>query len=62
MYAVQDRILVMIGSSHWPNFNIADSLLVCETILIVLYTFFEKAGKIRLLTVDGVIPMQFRIE
>jgi len=42
IYAVRDWILVMIGSYHWPNFNIADCLLVCGTILIILYTFFEK--------------------
>lgn len=40
VYAVRDWILVMIGSYHWPNFNIADSLLVCGAILIVLYSFF----------------------
>lgn len=40
VYAVRDWILVMLGSYHWPNFNIADSLLVCGAILIVLYSFF----------------------
>jgi len=42
VYAVRDWILVMIGSYHWPNFNIADSLLVCGTILLILQTLFEK--------------------
>jgi len=42
LYAVRDWILVMIGSIHWPNFNIADSLLVCGTILLVLHAVFEK--------------------
>jgi len=47
IYAVRDWILVMIGSYHWPNFNIADSLLVCGTILIVLYTFFEEKRSLK---------------
>ena len=34
VYAVRDWILVMIGPWHWPNFNIADSLLVCGAILL----------------------------
>lgn len=40
VYAVRDWILVMIGSWPWPNFNIADSLLVCGAILLVLHSFF----------------------
>lgn len=40
VYAVRDWILVMIGSYHWPNFNIADSLLVCGAILIGIFAFF----------------------
>lgn len=49
VYAVRDWILVMIGSYHWPNFNIADSLLVCGAILIVLYSFFvqEESKSVR---------------
>ena len=39
LYAVRDWILVMIGPYHWPNFNIADSLLVCGTILLVLHAY-----------------------
>ncbi|MDD3587192.1 MAG: signal peptidase II [Thermoguttaceae bacterium] len=39
VHAVRDWILVMIGSYHWPNFNIADSLLVCGAILIFLYAW-----------------------
>ncbi len=42
VYAVRDWILVMIGSYHWPNFNIADAMLVCGTITLVLHAFFEK--------------------
>jgi signal peptidase II len=34
-YAVRDWILVMIGDFHWPNFNIADSLLVAGAIMLV---------------------------
>jgi len=36
IYAVRDWILCMIGSFHWPNFNIADSLLVCSVIVLLL--------------------------
>jgi signal peptidase II len=42
VYAVRDWILVMIGSYHWPNFNIADSLLVCGALLLVWHAFFQK--------------------
>jgi signal peptidase II len=34
VYAVRDWILVMIGPWNWPNFNVADSLLVCGAILL----------------------------
>jgi signal peptidase II len=34
IYAVRDFILVMIGPWHWPNFNLADSFLVCGAILL----------------------------
>jgi len=44
IYAVRDWILVMIGTFHWPNFNIADSLLVCSVILILLHGFLVKDG------------------
>jgi signal peptidase II len=45
IYAVRDWILVMIGTYHWPNFNLADSFLVCGTILILLQPFFEWTAK-----------------
>ena len=45
VYAVRDWILVMIGSFHWPNFNIADSLLVCGAILLVWHAFRQEAEK-----------------
>jgi signal peptidase II len=34
VYAVRDYVLVKFGSWSWPNFNIADSLLVCGAILL----------------------------
>jgi signal peptidase II len=34
VYAVRDYILVMIGPWRWPNFNVADSLLVCGAIIL----------------------------
>jgi len=36
-HAVRDWILVMLGSYHWPNFNIADSMLVVGAGLLVLH-------------------------
>ena len=43
IYAVRDWILCMIGTFHWPNFNIADCLLVCSVVLLLLYwLFFEE--------------------
>ena len=39
VYAVRDWILVMIGSWPWPNFNIADSMLVCGAAMLVLHSF-----------------------
>jgi len=43
VYAVRDWILVMIGPVHWPNFNIADSLLVCGAALLLWHACFFKA-------------------
>ena len=45
IYAVRDWILVMIGDYPWPNFNIADSCLVCGAILISLYALFTPNPK-----------------
>ena len=39
VHAVRDFILVMIGPWHWPNFNIADSFLVCGAILLFWHAF-----------------------
>jgi len=45
-YAVRDWILCMIGTFHWPNFNIADALLVCSVILLLLHgILFEEKGE-----------------
>lgn len=40
LHAVRDWILVMIGSYHWPNFNLADSFLVSGTILVAFFALF----------------------
>jgi len=48
IYAVRDWILCMIGTFPYPNFNIADSLLVCSVILLLLHELLTtKAGKER---------------
>ncbi len=39
VYAVRDFVLVKIGSWSWPNFNVADSLLVCGAILLFWHAF-----------------------
>ncbi len=44
VYAVRDWILVLFGSHRWPNFNIADSLLVCGALLLVWHAFFAKGN------------------
>jgi len=44
VYAVRDWIRVMIGSFHWPNFNVADSMLVCGAILLVWHAFWQESG------------------
>lgn len=40
VFAVRDWILVMLGSYHWPNFNLADSFLVVGAALILIHVFF----------------------
>ncbi len=42
VFAVRDWILVRIGTFNWPNFNIADSLLVCGVILLLLHAYFTR--------------------
>lgn len=34
-HAVRDFILVMLGSYQWPNFNLADSMLVCGAAVLI---------------------------
>lgn len=40
--AVRDWILFRYEQYTWPNFNIADSLLVCGAALLVWHGFFQK--------------------
>jgi signal peptidase II len=42
VFAVRDWILVMFGDWPWPNFNIADSLLVCGAATLLCHAFFQK--------------------
>ena len=39
-HAVRDWILFRFGSFTWPNFNVADTLLVCGAGMLVLHSFF----------------------
>ena len=39
---VRDWILLRYGQYTWPNFNIADSLLVCGAIMLMLHAFWER--------------------
>ena len=43
VHAVRDWILVMIGNYHWPNFNVADSMLVCGALLLVWHALRSEA-------------------
>jgi signal peptidase II len=45
VFAVRDWILVMFGTRAWPNFNIADSLLVTGALLLVWHAFLQKEAK-----------------
>ncbi len=40
VYAVRDWILVMIGTYRWPNFNLADSMLVAGAGLIIIHVIW----------------------
>jgi len=42
IYAVRDFLLVMIGPVQWPNFNLADSLLVCGAALLIWHAVRKK--------------------
>jgi len=37
VHAGRDFILMMIGPWHWPNYNVADSALVCGAGLLILH-------------------------
>jgi signal peptidase II len=39
IYKVRDWILMLIFGYHWPNYNIADSLLVCGAGLVIWRAF-----------------------
>ncbi len=45
VFAVRDWILVMFGNWPWPNFNVADSLLVCGAALLVYQAFVQGDAK-----------------
>ncbi len=45
VFAVRDWILVKFGTWPWPNFNIADSLLVCGAAALVWHAFFPSEPK-----------------
>jgi signal peptidase II len=40
-FAVRDWILLRYGDYTWPNFNIADCLLVCGAGMLVLHAFLQ---------------------
>lgn len=44
VYAVRDWVKVMIGRWPWPNFNIADSLLVSGACLLALHAFRQESA------------------
>lgn len=37
---VRDWILLQYSTYKWPNFNIADSLLVCGAVMLAVHSFF----------------------
>jgi signal peptidase II len=38
---VRDWILLRYGNYTWPNFNIADSLLVCGAVMLLLQASWD---------------------
>jgi signal peptidase II len=40
VHAVRDFILMAVGRWHWPNYNIADSMLVCGATMLLGHAFF----------------------
>jgi signal peptidase II len=45
VFAVRDWILVLLGAYHWPNFNIADSLLVCGALLLAWHAMLQQEAR-----------------
>ena len=43
-YAVRDWILFRFGRFDWPNFNLADSFLVCGASLLMIHAFWIDRG------------------
>lgn len=41
-HGVRDWMLLQYKDYTWPNFNIADSLLVCGAVLLVVHAFFKR--------------------
>lgn len=39
VYAVRDFVLFQVGKFTWPNFNVADSLLVCGAGILIWHAF-----------------------
>ena len=58
IHAVRDWILVMIGDYPCPNFNIADSCLVCGAILIGIYALITPPPKPEKLAQESLDPEQ----
>ena len=58
VYAVRDWVLVMVFGYHWPNFNIADSLLVCGAGLLILHASCHGQQPSRADLVDGEPPAE----
>ncbi len=40
IHAVRDFILMAVGGWRWPNYNLADSMLVCGAVILVAHAFF----------------------
>ena len=57
VHAVRDWILVMLGNYPWPNFNIADSCLVCGALLIGIYALFAPNPDPKKIAADAGLDM-----
>jgi signal peptidase II len=47
VFAVRDWILVCYRQFHWPNFNIADSLLVCGAATLAWHMFRQERAAMK---------------